>query len=131
MPRSDFPDLEARAQRLKDKIRPILQAELAEGYGVTILVSNIGPKGGTAYLSNVERDSMISALAELTMNLYAERQGGPHEPTVVESLYALTRAAIRVLEVSEEHVSEEEGVKRFSELAALVGYKSPAPKARG
>ena len=130
MPRSEYPDLEARAVKLRDVLRPILREQLGEGYGVTILVSNIGPKGGMAYLSNIERDSMISALSELVMNMWAERQGGPHEPTVVETMAMLTRAAIRVLEISEEHVSEEEGLRRFQDLARLVGYPGTKGKER-
>ena len=128
MPRSDFPDLEARARRLRELVGPILHAEIGAGYGVTILVMNVGRGGGTAYLSNVARDSMISSLEELLLNMHAERAGGPREPTVVEVLHRLTAAAIRVLEVSQDHVSEEEGVRRLSELADLLGWKgTPTP----
>lgn len=110
MGRSDFPGLEARAAKLRDELRPILTREAGEGFGVTILV---------------ERDSMISALEELVLNLRAERAMGDRAPTVVEALQALRSAVLHFLESSEEHVSEAEALRRASRLADLVGYKPP------
>jgi hypothetical protein len=133
--RSDFPDLETRLRKFVElELNPLL----VEYFGpaaerdvvFTFLLSSVG-KGGTAYLSTGERDSMISALEETVLNLHAERARGPREPTVVESLAMLTKAAIRVLEVSEEHVSEEEGVKRFQELANVLGWKGSAKPPTG
>jgi hypothetical protein len=132
--RSDFPDLETRLRKFVDLE---LKSLLVEYFGpaaerdvvFTFLLSSIGKRGGTAYVSTGSRDEMISALEELLLNMHAERARGPHEPTVVETLAMLTQAAVRVLEVSEEHVSEEEGMKRFQELANLLGWKgSPKPQ---
>lgn len=134
MARSDDPKLEARLRAFVDRLKPVLLEKLREEFGespdvvFTLVLSSVGKVGSTAYLSTGKRDEMIGALSELVMNMWAERQGGPHEPTVIESMSMLVRAAIRVLEVSEEHVSEEEGMKRLSELAALVGY--PPKKTR-
>ena len=132
--RSDFPDLEQRLRSFIDVLRPLLNEHFGAGadqrFVFTFLLSSIGKGGGTAYLSTGQRDEMISALEETVLNLHAERPRGPREPTVVESLAMLTRAAVRVLEVSEEHVSEEEGCQRFTELANVLGWKGSPPKWR-
>ena len=133
--RSDFPALEKRLRVFVDVLKPLLK----EHFGLageadvvfTFLLSTIGKGGGTAYVSNGNRDDMISALEEVVLNLHAERARGPHEPTVVKNLAMITRAALRVLEVSEEHVSEDEGMKRFQELANLLGYTGSVKPPRG
>jgi hypothetical protein len=136
MNRSDFSDLEKRLVAFATKLKPILKQQLLEHFGpageadvvFTMLLSTIGKFGGTAYLSNGNRDEMIAALQEFLLNAHAERAGGPHEPTVVEALTMLTKAAVRVLEISEAHVSEEEGERRLQELANVLGWKgSPKP----
>jgi hypothetical protein len=132
--RSDSPDLEKRLAAFVEVLRPLLHEHFGHGaeqrFVFSFLLSNVGEKGGTAYLSTGERDSMISALEEVLLNMHAERAGGPREPTVVENLAILTKAALRVLEVSEEHISEEEGCRRFTELANVLGWKGSPPKGR-
>jgi hypothetical protein len=121
MARDDNPELAALAAKLlREKIVPELRGK---GTGAMLLLSTFGKGGHTAYASTVDRDSAISALEELVLNMHAERARGPHEPTVAESLALLTRAAVGVLEVGSEDVSEEEGMKRFAVLAELVGYR--------
>jgi hypothetical protein len=132
MSRSDFPDLEKRLRTFCQVLKPLLAEHFGSGaeqrFVFTFTLSNIGSGGGTAYLSTGNREDMISALEETVLNMHAERARGPREPTVVEVLAMVTEAAVRVLEVSEEQVSEKEGLRRFTELANLLGWKgSPKP----
>ena len=134
MSRSDFPDLEKRLRAFVQVLKPLLAEHFGSGaeqrFVFTFTLSNIGSEGGTAYMSTGNREDMISALEETVLNMHAERARGPREPTVVETLAILTKAAVRVLEASEEHVSEEEGCRRFTELANVLGWKgSPKPPA--
>jgi hypothetical protein len=134
MNRSDFPDLEKRLTDFYQVLKPLLAEHFGSGaeqrFAFTFTLSNIGSGGGTAYMSTGNREDMISALEETVLNMHAERARGPREPTVVENLVMLTTAAVRVLEISEAHVSEKEGERRLQELANLLGWKgSPKPPA--
>jgi len=121
--RSDHPALEAAAQRVAGALKPLLAEHLPPGTGMTLLVFGYGERGGIAYLSTAERDSMIEALEELVANLKAERAGGPMAPTIVERLHSLERAVRQVLAPGQ---PDAEALARLEHLAALVGVRKEA-----